>query len=219
MSLQRVPLVLAALLAIAPVAASGRAAAPSLVFRHIPTRERVVAITINDGPDTRIVPAMLRLLQESGNRATFFVTAAALRDDPAILLEIRDAGSEVENHTYHHRSLTRLPYRKVDDEVGRAQRFLGLAVAQPPQFLRPPYGKVDRQVREVARRYRLRIALWDVGEPNETLAAVPEHLHPGDILSLRDDREGLRRLREIVAALEQQHFRSVTLRELTASGR
>lgn len=191
-----------------------RGAPPQLVFRHVPTRERAVAITINDGPDARIVPAMLRMLQEHGARATFFVTAATIAEDPAILLEIRDAGCEIGNHGYHHAALPRRPRAVVEAEVMRSERMISQAVAQAPIFLRPPYGAVDRQVREVARREGLRIALWDVGDRDESLRRVPARLHPGDIVSLRDDREGLRVLREVLARLDSGHLRGVALREI-----
>lgn len=216
--LQRAARMLMAALVLGSLSSPAAAAKSQLVFRHIPTRQRVVAITINDGPDTRVVPAMLRLLQENGARATFFVTAVSLEEDPAILLEIRDAGSEIGNHAYHHNALARRPYRDVQGEVQRAQQLLSLAGAQPPQFLRPPYGGVDRQVREVARSQGLRIALWDIGNANETLQSVPDHLRPGDIISLRDDRKGLEVLKGILSALDRQHLRGVTLRELTAYG-
>src|SRR5687768_10936301 len=39
----------------------------------VATRERVVALTIDDGPDAAHGPAILRLLREHGARATFFL--------------------------------------------------------------------------------------------------------------------------------------------------
>lgn len=216
--LQRAARTVMAALVLCTLASPAAAATGQLVFRHVTTRHRAVAITINDGPDTRVVPAMLRLLQENGARATFFVTAVSLEEDPAIMLEIRDEGSEIGNHAYHHNALAHRPYRDVEGEVQRAQQLLSLAGTQPPQFLRPPYGGVDRQVREVARRQGLRIALWDIGNANETLQSVPDQLRPGDIISLRDDRKGMEILKGLLRVMDRQHLRGVTLRELVAYG-
>jgi peptidoglycan/xylan/chitin deacetylase (PgdA/CDA1 family) len=198
---------LAAFLSFAPVAE--RTAAPALA--HMSTQRRAVALTVNDGPDGRVTPMILRLLQEHGARATFFVNGEALRDDPQMLLEIRAAGSEIGNHAYHHRSLAGRPYREVADELQRTAELMSSAYPAIGSFLRPPFGAVDKTVLRAARARGLRVVLSGPSGSDETLRAIPAQLHPGDIISVRNDLRGLRQLKEILRILEREHIEADSL--------
>ena len=196
------PALLAIFFTFAPVAPGN--VAP--VLAHVPTQRRAVALTVNDGPDGRVTPMILRLLQEHGARATFFVSGEALRDDPQMLLEIRAAGSEVGNHAFHHRSLAGRPFRKVSDELRRTAALMSSAYPATGPYLRPPFGAVDRTVLRAARAAGLRVVLSGIGSRDETLRTIPAHLHPGDIISVRDDLQGLRQLKVILRILEREHL-------------
>lgn len=203
---------LAVLMTASQVAPQG----PVPVVSHVTTPRRAVALTVNDGPDGRVTPMILRLLKEHGAHATFFVSGEAVRDDPQMLLEIRDSGSEVANHAYHHRALAGRPYREVADELRKTQALMAAAYPAETVFLRPPFGAVDKTVLRAARASRLRVVLAGVGGDVEVLHRVPKKLQPGDIVAIRDDMQGLRQLREILRLLDQEHIEGDSLGLLLA---
>lgn len=189
-------------------------ARPADVLTHVATKRPVIAITINDGPDGQVVPQMLRLLRSRGAQATFFVSGTAIADDPQMLLEIQAARCEVGNHGYHHLSLQGLPRGRVSGEVSRTDRLIADALGSGPRFLRPPFGRADRTLQRVAKQEGERLALWNVGGKDETVHVWPRTLHPGDIIALRDDPEGLRRLAQALDIAGRLKLRPVTLSQL-----
>ena len=58
--------------------------------------------------------------------------------------------------------------------------------------------------------------LWNVGDRDEGMRLPPLRLRPGDIVSLRDDAQGLRRLRQVLDLLEREHLHAVSVGELYA---
>ncbi len=187
------------------------------MLTHVATRRPVIAITINDGPEGRIVPAMLQLLRSHGARATFFVSGQAIADDPQMLLEIQDARCEVGNHAYHHKRLEGLSERQVRREVSSTAQLVEDALGAGPRYLRPPYGQFDRTLQRVAQAEGERLVLWNVGGTDETVHVWPSTLRSGDIIALRDDAEGLRRLRQALAMAEQLKLQPVILSALIGS--
>ena len=184
------------------------------VLTRVTTHRPVVAITINDGPEGSVVPSMLQMLRSRGAQATFFVSGQAIASDPQMLLEIQAARCEVANHGFHHVRMRGWPLRQVEMEVARTDRLITSALGAAPHFLRPPFGQIDRTLQEVARRHGERIVLWSVGGGDETVHVWPRTLRAGDIISLRDDREGLRRLRQALDLAARLKLQPVTLSAL-----
>jgi peptidoglycan/xylan/chitin deacetylase (PgdA/CDA1 family) len=65
---------------------------------------REIAITIDDGPDPAVTPAVLDLLDGHGAKATFFCIGTEARAHPALCREIVRRGHSVQNHSDRHSS-------------------------------------------------------------------------------------------------------------------
>jgi len=128
-----------------------------------PARERVVALTFDDGY-AAVYRYALPLLADYGWRATVFpVTDYLDRDNawpgqpafvpPARLLaweelrELASLGWEVGAHSRTHPDLTRLDDRALTEEVIGAKAVLEHRLGQPVQAFAYPYGRCDRRVR------------------------------------------------------------------------
>ncbi|HYP70270.1 MAG TPA: polysaccharide deacetylase family protein, partial [Variovorax sp.] len=61
-----------------------------------------VAITIDDGPDPEVTPAVLDLLDAAGQKATFFCIAERVAAHPLLAREIVARGHSIQNHTARH---------------------------------------------------------------------------------------------------------------------
>ena len=75
------------------------------VIDEFVVQRKVVALTFDDGPDVVFTPQVLEVLASEDVPATFFVLGQSLNDrTDAIVRAAIDAGHEVGNHTFSHRS-------------------------------------------------------------------------------------------------------------------
>ena len=74
-----------------------------LVVSSVDTKEKVVALTFDDGPDPHATPEVLELLQQYEARATFFVLGIYAEKYPALIKSIQYHGHEIGSHGYTHK--------------------------------------------------------------------------------------------------------------------
>ena len=99
-----------------------------------------VALTFDDGPHPQGTPAVLEILREADQRATFFLAGEQVEQRPALAAEIVAAGHRVELHCHRHRNQLRLTPRAILDDAERARAAIEEATGQAIADYRPPYG-------------------------------------------------------------------------------
>jgi len=155
---------------------------------------RAIAITLDDGPDPEVTPAVLDLLDAHRARATFFVIASAAARHPALCREIVRRGHSVQNHSDRHsRAFSLLGPRGLSREIGSAQARLADLVGVAPRFFRAPAGLRNPLLGPVLERLGLELVSWTrrgydtvQREPAHVLARLCDGLGAGDILLLHD---------------------------------
>ena len=70
------------------------------IVPRIDTRQKVVALTFDDGPTPGVTEEILSILNEAGVKATFFVIGADLERNLEEGRRIVAGGHELGNHTY-----------------------------------------------------------------------------------------------------------------------
>ncbi len=200
-------------------------------LRRLPEAARArgeIAITIDDGPDAKVTPAVLGVLAAHGVRATFFCIAERARDNAALTRRIVDAGHSVQNHSHHHRHhFSLLGPRALQREIGDAQALLADITGVAPHCFRAPAGLRSPLLDPVLHRLGLHLVSWtrrgfDTRErdPARVLNRLTRNLRAGDILLLHDGHaqrsaDGkpvvLHVLPRLLAALQSQGLKSVTL--------
>jgi len=153
-----------------------------------------VALTIDDGPDPAVTPAVLDLLDRHGAKATFFCIGELALRHPELCREIAARGHAVENHSMGHRHhFAFLGLRGFERELTQAQQTLAALTGVRPAFFRAPAGFRNPLLDPVLNRLGLRLASWtrrgfDTCErdPQAVLAKLLEDLKAGDILLLHD---------------------------------
>jgi peptidoglycan/xylan/chitin deacetylase (PgdA/CDA1 family) len=198
------------------------------------TRERVVALTFDDGPDPDDTPPVLDLLARHGAHATFFVVGRRARQWPELLGRMAREGHAVGNHSWDHAS-----FRLLNRRARRAQlRWAEEAIApHGTRLFRPPYGEQSLASRLDALAAGQRVVTFEVvaedwrDDPAAVLVErVTRRLRPGSIVVFHDtlfhateeryrDRAPTR---EAVATLLESlagEYRFVTVPELLRLGR
>jgi peptidoglycan/xylan/chitin deacetylase (PgdA/CDA1 family) len=153
-----------------------------------------IAITIDDGPDPVVTPAVLDLLDRYGAKATFFCIGEQVLRYPDLCREIADRGHAVENHSMYHRYyFALLMLGGCYSELKAAQQTLTLITGIRPGFFRAPAGLRNPLLQLVLSRLGLQLASWtrrgfDTVERNSdvVLAKLLDGLKAGDILLLHD---------------------------------
>lgn len=193
---------------------------------HVPTTERAVALTFDDGPQPNWTPRVLDTLAELNAPATFFLVGEHLRANKALA---RYDGHEVANHTWSHADLARLDERAALDEVRRCHEEIGSVLGRVPSFLRPPWGHVGGSTLLAADSLDYDIIFWSQRmpeneyrvNPGSMVARVVGEARPGAILLAHDvgspDRLiTIDNLKDIVQALRLKGLRLVTVSQLLA---
>jgi peptidoglycan/xylan/chitin deacetylase (PgdA/CDA1 family) len=156
-------------------------------------RERIVALTFDDGPGDVIVDSLVDVLRAHGAHATFFLTGRELAESPEAGAKLLAAGHELGNHTYTHRRMIFVTPGRVRAEVDRTDSLLRAVGQRGPIWFRPPYGyKLFGLPRYLAATGRTTV-MWSI-EPDSyrEVAATPQgivrhvldRVHPGSIIIL-----------------------------------
>jgi len=153
-----------------------------------------VSLTIDDGPDPEVTPAVLDLLDAANARATFFCIAAHAEAHPQLCREIVRRGHSVQNHSHgHSHTFSLLGTRAIEREIGRAQDVLAQITGQRPRFFRAPAGLRNPFLAPVLHALELQLVSWtrrgfdtQRRDPADVLARLTRGLSAGDILLLHD---------------------------------
>jgi peptidoglycan/xylan/chitin deacetylase (PgdA/CDA1 family) len=198
------------------------------------TKEKVIALTFDDGPGP-FTPQILGFLKEHNARATFFIEGDQVAAYPQYVRQVREAGHEIGNHTFSH-----LDFHKVKDHPADvfAREFASTddAIAQAlgdPAFktrvLRMPhgaYGKFNRDWLIPAIRERgVALVHWTFGTdwflkktPEQMASEYVKNAHPGAVFLMHDGgrhrEKTLAALKIILPALEQKGYRFVAAEDL-----
>ena len=153
-----------------------------------------IAITLDDGPDPEVTPAVLDLLAQSGQRVTFFCIAERARAQPLLMRRIVAAGHSVQNHSRHHRhSFSLLGPRALRREIAGAQDVLTDLCGVRPFCFRAPAGLRNAMLDPVLHDLGLHLVSWTrrgydtrQSDPGVVLQRLGQGLGGGSILLLHD---------------------------------
>jgi peptidoglycan-N-acetylglucosamine deacetylase len=190
-------------------------------------KNRILALTYDDGPSSALTPLLLDLLQSNGARATFFMLGRHAQQYPQIVDRVLSEGHDIGCHSDQHLNAWKvLPSQSIADiDAGyeRLSRWI-----QPNGMFRPPHGKMTLPTYWSIRRRKAPVWWWtiDSGDTREVLpnlTQVAERLRKagGGIVLMHDlDRTHERNdyVLELTAALldlaQKESFKVTPLREI-----
>jgi peptidoglycan-N-acetylglucosamine deacetylase len=101
--------------------------------------EHQVAITFDDGPDSRWTPKILDILKGANVKAAFFLVGANAERYPNLVRRIVNEGHEIGNHTYYHPNLALCWPEHIRLELNATQLLLETITGRATTLFRPPY--------------------------------------------------------------------------------
>ena len=184
---------------------------PNFTWR-IPTDEKVIHLTFDDGPIPEVTPWVLDQLAQHNAKATFFCVGDNVSKHHDVLEMVKKAGHAIGNHTFNHLN------GWLTDNV---QYFLNVrrcAHALRSSLFRPPYGRLKpRQGDFLQRHYR--IVMWDVlsGDFDPEISAeqcldnVVNNAREGSIVVFHDSLKAWDKLQFVLPKV-LKHFSSLGYR-------
>lgn len=173
---------------------------------HIPTRDKVIYLTFDDGPHPTATPFVLDALQRYQAKATFFCIGKNVVEHPGIYRRILDEGHRTANHTHNHLNGWKVKNDEYISNILEAARYID------SNLFRPPYGKITAfQVKLLTgtAAYKrsdrnFRIIMWDVlsGDFDRKLSAeacsvnVLNKTRPGSIIVFHDSEKAFPRMQK-----------------------
>jgi peptidoglycan/xylan/chitin deacetylase (PgdA/CDA1 family) len=168
----------------------------------IPTKEKVLYLTFDDGPHETATPFILEELKKYNAKATFFCIGKNVVSYPSIYKRILDEGHKAGNHTFNH-----LNGWKTDDTT-YISNIVQTAELVESNLFRPPYGRIKKfqskllMRREDPQRPLFKIIMWDVlsGDfdiklsPQQCLDNVLKYTEKGSIIVFHDSTKAWSRM-------------------------
>ena len=182
-------------------------------IRRIKTKEELIYLTFDDGPEPDITEFVLNELQKHGAKATFFCCGDNAEKYPELLRQIRSEGHSIGNHTYSHINSFDTPTSAYVADVKRADAVL------KTHLFRPPWGSITLSafLRLVGTH---RIVYWSLMsgdtalekfDKQKAMNKLKDATHPGDVVLFhfckRHERETRLLLPEYLDWLVGQGYR------------
>ncbi len=165
------------------------------VFTTIPTKQRVVFLTIDDGAEKD--PAFLRMMNDLQVPYTAFLSNYLIKDDYGYFKRMQRDGVSLNNHTLHHPYLPGLSYRRQQYEICAMQDVIEERYGKRPLLFRPPFGNYNRDSLRAAKSCGVKyVPLWneEVFVDHWDYREWDRRIRPGDIVLThfrgRDDWKG-----------------------------
>ena len=109
------------------------------VIWEVNTKEKLVALTFDDGPHPIFDPQILDILAKHDAKATFFVAGNKVVRFPDLLKREVNEGHEIANHTFHH-LYGNIASVKLSSELEETDKTIKQFTGVKPSLYRPVGG-------------------------------------------------------------------------------
>lgn len=199
-------------------------------YNRVPTTERVVALTFDDGPLPPYTDELLAVLARHRVRATFFFIGENIERHRDAAARALAAGHQLGNHSYSHPRLYHKRPAFIRAQIASTDALLrGLGVTGDIPF-RAPYGAGFLMLPWILLRARRQHVLFDFfpdppdwrdTPPDAVVASIDAQKRPGSIIVLHDGnpRAGVHVAEttdRLIPRLSEQGYRFATVSELLA---
>ncbi|MFB7597529.1 polysaccharide deacetylase family protein [Streptomyces sp. NPDC056160] len=164
-----------------PVKLSAHGTVP--VLTHIPTRQKVVFVTLDDGQEKD--PRFVAMMRDLKVPVTMFLMNDAVKSDYAYFKPLQAMGNHIQNHTLHHPVMNTLPLARQKQEICGDQKILTRNYGTSPLLFRPPYGAYDAATKAAVDACGPRAIVWwreSMQIRNMQYQTADKKLRPGDII-------------------------------------
>jgi peptidoglycan/xylan/chitin deacetylase (PgdA/CDA1 family) len=187
-----------------PIAAPASSAGAPVISR-VPTTDRVVFVTIDDGLVQD--PAMIETVRRMRIPVSMFLVRDFARQGQAFFQQLVDLGGLVEAHTAEHPNLTTLganaQYAEICGPLDTLERLFG----RRPVLFRPPGGAYNATTQSIAASCGLQYVVnWTAAANDGRIDWQAGKMQAGDIILFHFRDDLVQNLRLLANLCKQQGF-------------
>lgn len=205
---------------------------PDVLF-HVPTTEKIVALTIDDVPSP-YTAEILSTLKEYGATATFFVIGGQVtsHEHETMLGTIVQQGSELGNHAMHDEPSISLSSEVLTEQISQVDHILDQAYQRAgrergTRMFRPGSGYWSQRLVDLAAKSGYRTILGDIFPFDPYVSFwrinswhILSSLSPGGIIVCHDRRSWtVPMLKRVLPEMKKRGYRVVSVSQLLAMTR
>ena len=180
---------------------------------------KYVALTFDDGPNSRYTKPLLDGLRERGIRASFFLVGECIDGKEDLVKQMAEDGHLIGVHCMTHKDLTKEPLSDAKKEICETGEKIRAVTGVMPEYVRPPYGSWNAKLEEAVDMIPV---FWDVDSidwrlknTEKVTAKVLKDTEDGDIILMHDEfRTSVEAALRIIDNLTAKGYTFVTVDEL-----
>ena len=180
---------------------------------------KYVALTFDDGPNSRYTKPLLDGLREREIRASFFLVGECIDGKEDLVKQMAEDGHLIGVHCMTHKDLTKEPLSDAKKEICETGEKIRAVTGVMPEYVRPPYGSWNAKLEEAVDMIPV---FWDVDSidwrlknTEKVTAKVLKDTEDGDIFLMHDEfRTSVEAALRNIANLTAKGYTFVTVDEL-----
>lgn len=181
-----------------------------------------IALTFDDGPNSRYTPLLLEGLRKRGVLATFFLIGENIEGNEELLQQMNEDGHLIGNHTWDHVQLDKVAAQQARLEIEKTNNRIYEVTGVYPSYVRPPFGA---WIKDMELSVSMLPVFWDVDTldwKNQNIDAIlsiaREQVQDGSIILMHDGYQtSVDAAFKIVDYFTQKGYRFVTADQLLVS--
>lgn len=186
------------------------------------TKEKVIAITFDDGPHEK-TQEILDVLYKYNVKATFFCIGKQIEKYPKITERLLKEQHSIGNHSYSHSKwIGFFSTNKMVNEINQTNALVTKLYNKKMLLFRPPFGVTNPNIARAVSKTNQIIIGWNIRSldtviQNESvvLERIKKRLRPGSIILLHDTSEKtVIVLEQLLLFLQVQGYKTKTIDEL-----
>ena len=180
---------------------------------------KYVALTFDDGPNSRYTKPLLDGLRERGIRASFFLVGECIDGKEDLVKQMAEDGHLIGVHCMTHKDLTKEPLSDAKKEICETGEKIRAVTGVMRDSAPPPYGSWNAKLEEAVDMIPV---FWDVDSidwrlknTEKVTAKVLKDTEDGDIILMHDEfRTSVEAALRIIDNLTAKGYTFVTVDEL-----
>ena len=134
---------------------------------RVPTQEKKIFLTFDDGPIPEITPWVLSTLKQFNAKATFFCVGGNIEKHSEVFQQIISEGHSIGNHTYNHLNGWKTNTKEYLENISKWNSNCNYET----KMFRPPYGKLSLSQYSILKS-QYSVIMWDVlsGDFDQTIS-------------------------------------------------
>ena len=179
--------------------------------------EGSVALTFDDGPSQYSI-GIMDVLKKYEVGGTFFFTGLNVKKYPDYVQCIQSNGYSIGSHSMNHINMPTLSYDKQKSELIDSIELLEEVTNQKITLFRPPYGSLNKQIKDLIYNQEYKIVLWNndpedwkTRDADKIFYSIQNSNVSGSIILLHESQAVIDTLPRIIEYLQELNLEIINL--------